>query len=128
MRLTKDKYTLEHFHFDYLIGERPEGAYDTISLSFKNEDKKYSITHMLYESGEIQERSFSLNCLNRTRNEMYFGGVPQEKRMKYQAELRVRELNEKWNVNMEYVIYSNKANVFYRNNFIFINIKREIIK
>ena len=88
------------------------------AFAFKVEDKKYSITHMLYESGEIQERSFSLNCLNRTRNEMYFGGVPQEKRMKYQAELKVRELNEKWNVNMEYVIYSNKANVFYRNNFI----------
>ena len=43
------------------------------AFAFKVEDKKYSITHMLYESGEIQERSFSLNCLNRTRNEMYFG-------------------------------------------------------
>ena len=31
------------------------------AFAFKVEDKKYSITHMLYESGEIQERSFSLN-------------------------------------------------------------------
>lgn len=87
------------------------------AFAFRLEDEKYSITHMLYESGEIEQRSFSLDFTNQTRNEIYFGGVPKEKQMNYKAKLKVKDFNEKWNFNIEYVIYSNKSNVFYRNNF-----------
>lgn len=109
MRLTKDKYTIEHFHFDYLIGERPEGAYDTISLSYKNEDKKYSIVNQMVEEGLIEHKMFSFAPRDNSIGMLFFGDLPEEEvKNMYKTTCKVNNQYYTWGCSLDKVLIGNE--------------------
>ena len=87
------------------------------AFAFRIDNENFSITHMLYNKALIGKRSFSFD-INREPYLMYFGGVPEEKQKdKYSTIIKVRDYDEKWNININYFYFSDFSNVKYRNDY-----------
>lgn len=111
--------SLQKFYFNLLDGERPEGAYDSLSLAYQFENKTFSIINQLFEEGLIAKKKFSFVPKEDKVGVVYFGDLPQEVVIKkYETKCKVQSNHTTWGCNLQKVIigndvYSNSAYAYF---------------
>lgn len=111
--------SLKKFYFNILNGERPEGAYDSLSLAYQFENTSFSIINQLFEEGLITKKKFSFVPKEDKVGVIYFGGLPQEVvSEKYETKCKAQNNRTTWGCNLQKVIigndvYSNSAYAYF---------------
>ena len=57
-----------------------------IGLSYKFDDEKFSLVHLLYDGKRIEHKSFGFHS-TRNNEAIYFGGIPKEEHLRYNYKL-----------------------------------------
>lgn len=119
-RLKNTSFTLPEFNF-YLVKntEKDYLCFDSISLSYRHKDRKYSVTHQLYDMKLIDHLSFGFIPLDDNKGDLYFGKIPEDqiyssgKTFKYKCYIDTSQ--NYWGCNMKYVYLNDKVGEGYVN-------------
>ena len=88
------------FYF-YWFEENPEGAVDTLSLTFIFDSPKLSIVEQMKKQGVIAREMFSFIPLNEEEGILSFGGYPEEKILNLsKLSMKVNPYHEKWGIDI----------------------------